>query len=185
MIAQGPTAQPISWELQAARDDGQWGLTLVTFGDTGGRKPLPFPVVAEGTTVRIELPLSQVPPVATALWFFGASSDLGDDQAVFDDCEPFTSTNTTAADGGAGTTVAGGLDAPFASPIARHTRSGVQGMSMWRTPRCATRVDHRVLHRGRGADGARLADALGAERVQRRRRLHGDHARTSAARPPR
>ena len=43
---------------------------------------------------------------------------------------------------------------------------------MWRTPRCDERVDHRVLHRRRRADGAGLADALGAERVERGRRLH-------------
>ncbi len=36
------------------------------------------------------------------------------------------------------------------------------------------RVDDRVLHRGRGADRAGLADALGAERVVARGRLHLD-----------
>ena len=38
-------------------------------------------------------------------------------------------------------------------------------------PRWLERVDDRVLHRGRRPDGGRLADALRAERVERRRRL--------------
>ena len=42
----------------------------------------------------------------------------------------------------------------------------------------AERVDHRVLHRRRGADRAGLADALGAERVERRRRLGAVRPRT-------
>jgi hypothetical protein len=56
--------------------------------------------------------------------------------------------------------------------IARHTRSAVNGMSRWRHAQVRQRIDDRVLHRRRGADGARLADALRAERIARRRRLH-------------
>ena len=59
--------------------------------------------------------------------------------------------------------------------IVCHTRSGVHGRSMWRTPRWASGVDHRVLHRRGGADRGGLADALGAERVERRRGLGRVH----------
>ena len=62
--------------------------------------------------------------------------------------------------------------APPESPawIAFHTRSGVHGIWMSLDPELAYGVDDRVDdRRGRG-DGARLADALGAERVGRRRR---------------
>ena len=74
---------------------------------------------------------------------------------------------------------------PGPAPSARQTRSGVHGMSMWRTPRCADGIDHGVLHCRRRADRARLADALGPERVERRLRHHLDAARSSVARPPR
>ena len=58
--------------------------------------------------------------------------------------------------------------------MASHTRCGVAGMSRWRTPKGEERVDHRGVDGRRRADGARLADALGAERVDERRRLHVD-----------
>ena len=51
-------------------------------------------------------------------------------------------------------------------------RSGVSGVSRWRTPRCDERVDHRVVDRRDRADRAGLADTLRAERVRERRRLH-------------
>ena len=56
-------------------------------------------------------------------------------------------------------------------PASRATRcAGVSGMSAWRTPNGADRVDHGVDDGGRRADGGRLADALRADRVVRRRR---------------
>ena len=58
-----------------------------------------------------------------------------------------------------------------ASSIARHTRSGVHGMSMWRTPRWLSASTTAFCTAGVRADRGRLADALGAERVERRRRL--------------
>ena len=59
-----------------------------------------------------------------------------------------------------------------AAAMAPQTRSGVQGMSTWRTPSGASASHTARLHRGRGPDGAGLADPLGSERVERRRRLH-------------
>ena len=57
------------------------------------------------------------------------------------------------------------LRGALADWMARQTRSGVQGMSMWVMPRWDSGVDHGVLD-GRGRpDRARLADALGPERV--------------------
>ena len=58
------------------------------------------------------------------------------------------------------------------SRSARQIRSGVSGVSRWRTPRWLERVDHRVVDGRDRADRARLADALGAELVDERRRLH-------------
>ena len=63
---------------------------------------------------------------------------------------------------------------PVPPPSARQTRSGVRGMSRWRTPQVRERIDDRVLHGRDGADGARLAEALGPERVHVGRRLHVD-----------
>ena len=57
-----------------------------------------------------------------------------------------------------------------AALIACQTRCGVAGMSMF-DPEGCERVDDGVPDGGRGADRARLADALGAERVARRRGL--------------
>ena len=51
--------------------------------------------------------------------------------------------------------------------IARHTAAGVSGMSAWRT---WMRVEHGVDDRRRRTHGGRLADALRADRVVRRRR---------------
>ena len=45
-------------------------------------------------------------------------------------------------------------------------------MSMWRIPKVGHGVDDRVLHRRRRPDRARLADALGAQLVERGGRLH-------------
>ena len=50
---------------------------------------------------------------------------------------------------------------------------GVAGMSMWRTPRCERASTTADCTAGVEPMRARLADALGAERVDRRRRLHG------------
>ena len=65
-----------------------------------------------------------------------------------------------------------GSSVSLAAWMACHTRSAVVGMSMWRTPRWRSGVDDGRLDGGRRADRAGLADALGAERVDERRRLH-------------
>ena len=54
--------------------------------------------------------------------------------------------------------------------MARHTFDGVSGMSAWRTPYGFERVHHGVDDGGRRADRRRLAHALRADRVVRRRR---------------
>ena len=56
--------------------------------------------------------------------------------------------------------------------MARQTRSAVQGMSMWRTPRWLTASITAFCTAGVEPMRARLADALGPERVERGRGLH-------------
>ena len=58
---------------------------------------------------------------------------------------------------------------PFAAWIADQTVCGVYGMSRWLMPSGAQRVVDGVGHGGGAGDRARLADALDAERVDRRR----------------
>ena len=59
---------------------------------------------------------------------------------------------------------------PFAVCIARQTVCGVYGISRCRMPSGLSRIDDGVGHRGRARDRARLADALDADGVDRRRR---------------
>ena len=58
-----------------------------------------------------------------------------------------------------------------AARMARQTRSGVAGMSIWSMPSGAQRIDDRVHDRLRRGDAAGLARALDAERIGRRRQL--------------
>ena len=62
----------------------------------------------------------------------------------------------------------------LASAMARQHLLGGGGHVDVLDAEVAERIDHGRLHRGRAADGAALADALGAERVDRRRGLHVD-----------
>ena len=71
----------------------------------------------------------------------------------------------------------------LASWIARHTRSGGERHVDVADAEVRHRVDDRVLHRGRRADRARLADALRAERVERASASRCSTPRSSAARP--
>ena len=69
-------------------------------------------------------------------------------------------------------TAAGGV-AGRAAATARQTRSGESGMSRWRTPRWASASITAFCTAGVAPIVPGLADALGAERVERRRRLGG------------
>ena len=72
----------------------------------------------------------------------------------------------------------------LASSIARHTRYGVHGVSMWRMPSTDKRIDDGVDAGGQRADGAGFAGAFYSQRIGRRRhRIVLDHHRAKVVRP--
>jgi hypothetical protein len=97
-LAQGPAGQLESFELVSAPEGQTWALRLVTFrpdgrgGVTEGpRAVLPVPVHVDGSTLSYEVPLSEIPKIATYVWLFGSSSSTnpdGDD-TVIDVCEDY------------------------------------------------------------------------------------------------
>lgn len=100
-----PQAAPAaSWELRLAPTGGTWKATLVQFPTSLGardkRTPLTVPVSVRDNRILATIPLSQLPPIATTLWLFGASAGASDATRIFDECLPFQpTTGTTGAPG--------------------------------------------------------------------------------------
>ena len=58
VVAQGDPLQPFSFELRLTRELDRWEVTLVTWPDAREKRQLlTTPVVAEGSTVSVEVPL--------------------------------------------------------------------------------------------------------------------------------
>jgi len=99
IVGQGRAGNDVSFEIRAAPvgppPSPPWALTIATFrGGNEGRAPLAAPVTVKDNTVSFEIPLRDLPPVATLIWQFGSSSGEGDD-ATFDDCNNFTAPSAT------------------------------------------------------------------------------------------
>jgi hypothetical protein len=95
IVGQGRAGNDVSFEIRAAPvgppPSPPWALTIATFrGGNEGRAPLQTPVAVKDNTLSFEIPLKDLPPVATLIWQFGSSSGEGDD-ATFDDCNNFSS----------------------------------------------------------------------------------------------
>ena len=103
------TAPDFSFELRAqptgtATAAGPWSVTLHTFkGGNEAKTELSVPVTVTDTTLSYQVPLTQIPPIATLQWQFGSSAVVSTG-SVFDDCNSFTTTTTS---GGASTTTSG------------------------------------------------------------------------------
>ena len=89
------TAPDFSFELRGAPIAGTptgspWGLTLITFKGGEQRKALATAVTVSGNTVSYQVPLADLPPIATLQWTFGTSSTSAGGTVVFDDCSSLT-----------------------------------------------------------------------------------------------
>lgn len=107
-----PQAAPASsWELRLAPKGGTWSATLVQFPTSLGardkRTPLTVPVSVRDNRIVATIPLSQLPPIATTLWLFGASAGASDATRIFDECLPFQQTTGTTGPTGPATTRSG------------------------------------------------------------------------------
>ena len=94
IVGQGRAGNDVSFEIRAAPvgppPSPPWALTLATFrGGNEGRAPLQTPVTVKDNTISFEIPLKDLPPVATLIWQFGSSSGEGD-TATYDDCNNFS-----------------------------------------------------------------------------------------------
>ena len=86
VVAQGDPLEPFSFELRLTRELDRWEVTLVTWPDAREKRQLlTTPVVAEGSTVSVEVPLDALPPIALSLQF-GAASEVPRGVFVIDDC---------------------------------------------------------------------------------------------------
>lgn len=93
VVSKGLLQQPATWfELRAFVEDGSWVVQrrrlperLDAIGAAQERiDVLPVPVEVTGATVRLAVPLDQLPPIdGTPTWQFGTAAADG---AVFDDC---------------------------------------------------------------------------------------------------
>jgi hypothetical protein len=99
-LGQGLVGQLESFELVASPGEAPgdpWVLRLVTFrADARGglqeapRVVLPVPITVEGSTISYEVPLRDLPPIATYVWLFGSSSTSEDgSDTVIDDCDDY------------------------------------------------------------------------------------------------
>ncbi len=100
VVDQGdPAAAPeTSFELRAELPPGApgWTLNLHTF--KGGREasaPIDVPVTVNGNTLGYTVPLSELPPVVSLQWQFGATSTAADSAVSFDACSSFADATTT------------------------------------------------------------------------------------------
>ena len=172
-VQQGdPSVAPeLSFELRAqpvtaTNPAGAWNVVLHTFkGGNEAKTDLGVPVTVAGNTLSYQVPLNQIPSVVSLQWQFGTSSVQADSSVPYDDCSSFTATTTTGwPSGRLADRRANGQCSPDLLGRARHVEVADAEVRQ--------RVDHGVLHRRGGPDGARLADALGPQRVERGRRLH-------------
>lgn len=93
VVAKGTLQQPATWfEVRAYVEEGNWVVErrrlpeqLDAIGAAQERiDVLPVPVETVGTSVRLAIPLDQLPPIdGTPTWQFGTAAAGGD---VYDDC---------------------------------------------------------------------------------------------------
>jgi len=144
-LGQGTAGQAESFELIAAPRQGAgttdptaarttadplgpWDLSLVTFRPDGRggmqeapRTVLRAPVTVDGNRLSYEVPLRDLPAIATYIWLFGASSTSPDGtDTVVDDCDRYTGAATVppaAAAPGAGAALGETLNYPTGSQV--------------------------------------------------------------------
>jgi hypothetical protein len=111
ILSQGPSAQTVSFEVRASpgADPTQpWPLELVTWKvNSGGqnevRQPMAEVARVNGSTLTYDIPLKDLPPIATLIWIFGAQS--GEQAALFDECSSYDApTGTLPPETGPGST---------------------------------------------------------------------------------
>jgi len=96
------TAPDLSFELRAqpvdpAKPGGAWSVVLHTFkGGNEAKTDLGVPVSVNADTLSYQVPLTQIPAVASLQWQFGASSSQPNGSVPFDDCSSFTAETTTS-----------------------------------------------------------------------------------------
>jgi len=101
ILSQGVAAQTVSFEVRASpgKDPAQpWPLELVSWkvntrGTEEERRPLAEVATVTGSTLTYEVPLSNLPPIATLIWNFGATAGGGG--GLIDDCSSYDTSNST------------------------------------------------------------------------------------------
>lgn len=123
IVGQGTVGNPLSFEIRAfpagPAPSPPWTLQLVTYSAAGdGKAPLAATVLVKENTLSYEIPLSDLPPVATLIWQFGAAAGEGD-SAIYDDCDTLRSPGGSSGTRVPGTAAATTPTAPptTAAPI--------------------------------------------------------------------
>jgi hypothetical protein len=101
ILSQGPSAQTVSFEIRATPgpDPAQpWSLELVTWkvttsGNGEVRQAMADVARVNGSTLTYDIPLKNLPPIATLIWIFGAQS--GEQGGVLDDCSSYEAPSGT------------------------------------------------------------------------------------------
>ena len=101
MLQGDGTAAQLSFDLRTEPTgaNGAWVLRLGTTPPGGGIETfatLSAPVTVDGNVLRYRVPLTDIPPIATLGWNFGAASTAADNSVLFDDCSSLTPTPTTS-----------------------------------------------------------------------------------------
>jgi hypothetical protein len=110
-LGQGQPGQVDSFELVATPPSpgpGPWELRLVTFRPDGRggvaeapRTVLSVPVTVSGNTLSYEVPLHDLPAIASYVWLFGSSStadpEAETDDTIIDDCDNYAGSGSTTS----------------------------------------------------------------------------------------